>query len=233
MAKRTPTASRPGTARGASASSDRAGTAQSRRQRRSVAAVKAPFPWGVVALSVILGLLLVGTLGYAVNHQGSGFVTDLTKADASVPGVHVYDKLARQHVGGDVRYTQSPPAGGEHNGVPQTCQAYTQPVANEHAVHSMEHGAVWITYRPGLPTAEIAELIRLVQGNPYRLLSPYPGLTAPISLQAWGRQIFVDAPTDKRVAAFLAAYTAGPQAPEPGSPCQGTTATGPLSTQKP
>jgi len=196
------------------------------RRRTPVPAVKKPFPWGVVTTSALVALLLVGIVVYAATHQGSGFVNALTKADASVPGVHITKIAQRQHVITTLTYNQSPPVGGPHNGVPQTCQVYNQPIANEHAVHSMEHGAVWITYRPGLDPAQIRTLQQLAQGSPYRLLSPYPGLTAPISLQAWGRQIFVPTATDKRIEQFLNAYTAGPQAPEPGSPCQGTTVTG-------
>ena len=66
-----------------------------------------------------------------------------------------------------------------------------------------------------------------VEGNAYRMLSPYPGLKSPISLQAWGRQIFVDSASDAKVDKFLEAYTQGPQAPETGT-CEGNTTTGPL-----
>ncbi len=206
--------------------SDQTGSQAQTRRRTLVPAVKKPFRWGVVTTSALVALLLVGIVSYAATHQGSGVVTALTKADRSVPGVHITKIAQRQHVTTAVTYNQSPPVGGPHNGVPQTCQVYNQPIANEHAVHSMEHGAVWITYRPGMEPAQIRTLEQLAQGNPYRLLSPYPGLTAPISLQAWGRQIFVPTATDQRIEQFLNAYTAGPQAPEPGSPCQGSTATG-------
>jgi hypothetical protein len=126
-----------------------------------------------------------------------------------------------------VQYPQSPPAGGDHNDQPQSCAVYTAAIANEHAVHSLEHGAVWLTYRPDLPAAQIATLKAKVEGNAYRMLSPYPGLKTPLSLQAWGRQIFVDSASDAKVDKFLSAYTQGPQAPENGV-CQGNTTTGPL-----
>jgi hypothetical protein len=174
----------------------------------------------------VLGLLLVGILVYAVMNQGSGFLDPLAKADKSVPGVQKY-KETRKHVETTVKYPQTPPAGGDHNATPQTCQVYTEPIANEHAVHSLEHGAVWVTYRPDLPAAQVSILKAKVEGNAYRLLSPFPGLKSAVSLQAWGRQIFVDSASDSKVDKFLKAYTQGPQAPENGV-CQGVTTTGPL-----
>jgi hypothetical protein len=109
---------------------------------------------------------------------------------------------------------------------------YDAAIANENAVHSLEHGAVWITYRPDLPAAQVAALKAKVTGNSFRMMSPYPGLKTPISLQAWGRQIFVNSASDPKVDKFLAAYTQGPQARE-NSVCQGTSATGPLQEQAP
>jgi hypothetical protein len=188
--------------------------------------VKKPFPWGTVLTAGVLGLLLLGILVYAVINQGAGFLDPLAKADKTVPGVLKY-KETRKHVTGTVNYPQTPPAGGDHNATPQSCAVYTAPIANEHAVHSLEHGAVWVTYRPDLPAAQIATLKSKVDGNAYRMLSPFPGLKTAVSLQAWGRQIFVSSATDPKVDKFLSAYTQGPQAPENGV-CQGNTTTGPL-----
>jgi hypothetical protein len=188
--------------------------------------VKKPFPWGTALTAGVLGLLLIGILVYAVMNQGAGFLDPLAKADKTVPGVQKY-KETRKHVPGTVSYPQTPPAGGDHNDTPQSCAVYTAAIANEHAVHSLEHGAVWVTYQPDLPADQVAALKAKVEGNAYRMLSPYPGLKSPISLQAWGRQIFVDKASDPKVDKFLDAYTQGPQAPENGT-CQGVTTTGPL-----
>jgi hypothetical protein len=203
------------------------------RRRTPPPAVKKPFPWGVVATSAVLGLLLVGIIVYAVMNQGAGFESPLKRADKKVEDVKVTNDLKRDHVEKPVDYGKNPPVGGAHNNVAQKCQVYTQPIANEHAVHSLEHGAVWITYRPDLAAGDVAKLSALVQGNAYRMLSPFPDLSSPISAQAWGRQVFVDSPTDKRLTEFLDAYTSGPQAPERGAACDGTTQTGGISTQVP
>lgn len=206
----------------------RAATQGSRK--RTPTPVKKSFPWGVAVTSGVLGLLLIGILVYAVTNQGSGFVDPLKAADKKVSGVLKYNE-PRDHVEGTVTYDRLPPAGGKHNSVAQDCAVYTAPIANEHALHSLEHGAVWVTYRPGLPADEVKALAAKVNANPAaRLMSPFPGLKTAVSLQAWNRQIYLNSASDKKVDAFLSAYTQGPQAPENGS-CAGTSATGTLAQQ--
>jgi len=220
MANR-PSSSRPSSGRGNAPSGS--------RRRTPAPPVKKPFPWGVVATSATLGLLLLGILVYAFTNQGAGFVDALSKADKSLAGLQKSGNLARNHVTTQVSYPMSPPVGGKHNSTWENCGVYTSPIANEHAVHSMEHGAAWVTYRPDLPAAQVATLKSKIEGKAYGLLSPYPGLKSPISLQAWGRQVYVDSASDPRISTFLDAYAGGPQAPEPGAACTGgTSATGPL-----
>lgn len=112
-----------------------------------------------------------------------------------------------------------PPVGGVHSPRWQTCGIYDQPVEDKNAVHSMEHGAVWITYQPDLPAEEVETLRGLVHDQSYLLLSPYPGLQSPVVLNAWGVQLEVDAASDERVADFIDTYRLGPQTPEFGAAC--------------
>jgi len=57
---------------------------------------------------------------------------------------------------GQVTYSVTPPVGGTHNATWMNCGIYDKPVANERAVHNLEHGAVWITYQPSLPPSEVS-----------------------------------------------------------------------------
>jgi len=52
---------------------------------------------------------------------------------------------AGMHVAGPIAYTEKPPMGGAHNVVWQNCGVYEALIHSEHAVHALEHGAVWIT----------------------------------------------------------------------------------------
>lgn len=132
---------------------------------------------------------------------------------------------AEQHTEEAQDYPEVPPVGGPHNPVWLNCGVYDAPVPNENAVHSMEHGAVWITYAPDLPAAQLATLKDDVADQSYTVLSPYEGLPSPVVLSAWNTQLQVQDAADPRVDAFLAKYVNGPQTPEPGALCSNGTGT--------
>ena len=127
------------------------------------------------------------------------------------------------HRTGQIAYTETPPVGGAHHAVWQNCGIYDVPIHEEHAVHSMEHGAVWITYRPDLAADQLQQL-RTVGRDDFILLSPFPGLPAPIVLSSWNHQLKIDRADDSRIAAFISRYKNNPgSTPEFGAPCSGGT----------
>jgi putative peptide zinc metalloprotease protein len=142
-------------------------------------------------------------------------------ASGGPPGVQEYTVTQRTHVDGRVSYPQTPPVGGNHSPVWQNCGFYDTPIANENGVHSMEHGAVWITYQPDLRLSQVALLHDLARGQDYILVSPYPGLRAPVVASAWGRQIDLTGADDPRLTRFIEKYKQSAQAPERGGPCTG------------
>jgi hypothetical protein len=92
------------------------------------------------------------------------------------------------HVEEIVDYEQTPPVGGAHAHFPQTCRFWDEPLYNEPAVHSLEHGAVWITYDPDLPEDQLG-IIRDMAEHPQVMASPWvdSGHPTPVVLSAWGR----------------------------------------------
>lgn len=181
------------------------------RARRTPVARRNERPWGWIATLTVTVVAAAALIAYVATRPST----------SNIAGVRSYPSLARNHVTGTVHYPQNPPAGGNHAAVPLTCGAYDRPVPNENAVHSLEHGAVWITYRPGLPASQLAALRGLLKGSDQRLLSPYTGLPAPIVATARGKQIFVNTANDPRLSTFVTVYTEGSTDPEPGAACQG------------
>ncbi|HWG94015.1 MAG TPA: DUF3105 domain-containing protein [Mycobacteriales bacterium] len=131
------------------------------------------------------------------------------------------DDLTARHVEGPVDYARVPPLGGDHLARWVACGAYDEPVPDEAAVHSLEHGAVWVTYDPALPADDVAALEELVGvDEEYVLVSPYEGLPSPVVVSAWGLQIEAERPDDPRVEAFVQRYVGNGLGGEQGAPCR-------------
>ncbi|MFD7404178.1 DUF3105 domain-containing protein [Streptomyces sp. NPDC059866] len=172
----------------------------------------------VVASTAILAGLVGG--GWYLIDQAN----DKEQAKAApVAGEKTWSKLSQTHVDTKVDYPMTPPVGGNHAPVWQNCNGnvYTTELQNENAVHSLEHGAVWITYNDKAAQADVKALAAKVTKTPYTLMSPYKSQTSPITLSAWGHQLNVTKASDARVDEFLDKYVQGTQTPEPGAACTG------------
>ncbi|GAA2372261.1 DUF3105 domain-containing protein [Streptomyces cuspidosporus] len=181
----------------------------------------------VVSCVVIVVGLVVG--GYFIvdatkdKDDKAKAVTMATVKTGEFKGMKTWKNLGRTHVNGTVDYPMSPPVGGNHNQVWQNCNGdvYKKPITKENAVHSLEHGAVWVTYTDKASAKDITALEKRVQQTPYSMISPYQDQDAPILLNAWGLQLKVDSADDPRVADFFKEYVQGKQTQEPGAACTG------------
>lgn len=167
----------------------------------------------VISIAVLAVLIIVGVIIYARVTPG---------LNDTIANLQTFPEPEAGHQEGSLTYPQTPPVGGVHNVRWQNCGIYVEPVANENAVHSMEHGAVWITYRPDLVTDQVEALQMLVRGRTHTLLTPYPNLPGTIVASAWGYQLTVDQADDYRLKQFLSQYERGPQTLEPGASCSGS-----------
>ncbi|HRQ40571.1 MAG TPA: DUF3105 domain-containing protein [Chloroflexota bacterium] len=158
---------------------------------------------------VVLLLGLVAVMAYRAFQPE---IVGVTKVAAAAGSQH--DDLLQIAFGG------LPPLGGKHASRWQNCGIYTEPVLPQNAIHSMEHGAVWISYHPDLPAAQIAALQDKVRGESKLLLSPYPDQSSPIVLSVWDRQLAVDGADDERITAFIDRYR-GRTGPEANASCAG------------
>jgi hypothetical protein len=189
-------------------------------QNRRSGAVRISEDGGSRRTGLIIGLVAAVLL--------AGFIAlvvwDSRQQSASEPPAGVEDVdvgPGNQHSQGDIAYTRNPPAGGEHNPIWQNCGFYEEPIRSENAVHSLEHGAVWITFRPDLPREQVERLRELAQDHNFVLVSPYPELPSPVVATAWGKQLQLESADDPDLERFVRAYQQGPQTPEPGATCTG------------
>ncbi len=217
-----------------STSGSRPGSKGTGKRPAALVKVVQPRPWGAIAVFTVVALIAVGIVGFAgwlvwdklrsVESRASGIsgVENYRTTDKSL-------STPAQHKYGPLPYAQSPPVGGTHNFDWQNCQGdvYDEAIANEHAVHSMEHGAVWVTYNPDkVSKADVDKLASKVRGVDHMLMSPYPGLDKPISLQAWGFQLKLDSASDPRIDDFIKAMRNNAALEKGGTCAGGITATG-------
>lgn len=162
---------------------------------------------------LIWGGLVVGIIGLAyllfLNMRGPTPITDVIRSSGQERG----------HDNTIVHTGNLPPVGGVHSDIWQNCGIYAEPIDTDNAVHSLEHGAVWIAYQPDLPEEDVIELRDIARDENYLLLSPYPNLESPIVLTAWEVQLELESVNDARIKAFINRYQQGPTTPEKGAPC--------------
>ncbi len=178
----------------------------------------------LLAVAAVVVVVVVLNTGGGSGEAGSGTRPEAAQGaeePGDIPGVRTFEVPSYNHVEGTVDYPQHPPVGGDHNSAWLNCGIYTEQILAENAVHSLEHGAVWITHDPGLDAGQVAALHALYSPGDYIIISPAPDLPAPVVLSAWGKQLTVDDAEDGRVVDFLREYVQGPQTPEPGAACSG------------
>lgn len=134
-----------------------------------------------------------------------------------IEGLREVSGLSRGHdQNADLEDEGMPPLGGVHQPTWQNCGVYRQPVETELAVHSMEHGAIWLAYHPDLAADQIAALE--AKADDFTLVAPYPDLESNVVATAWGAQITVDEVPNDNLDRFIARYKG--QGPENAS-CTG------------
>ncbi|MEU6686486.1 DUF3105 domain-containing protein [Streptomyces sp. NPDC046832] len=196
----------------------RAEQARERRNRVLVIGASVVAVAGLVAGGVVLVRSQDDKGGDVATSDSSGKGRFVTGKD----GVRTWEgKLSRNHVTKAVKYASEPPVGGDHNPVWMNCNGdvYTEPLKNTNAVHSLEHGAVWVTYNADAGKADVDALAAKVRKTPYTLMSPVDDQKDPIMLSAWGHQRTVTGAKDPNVDAFFEKFVQGAQTPEPGAAC--------------
>lgn len=178
-------------------------------------------------IKVVAGLIAVGivaAIGISVWNWGQD-----RELNRQPEGVRTYTYAGNQHRNEPINYSvepdyqgEIPPAGGTHNPAWQNCGVYDAPIPWEYAVHSLEHGAIWISYSPDLAAEEI-ERLREYGDDDKMLVAPENNLPAPIVLTSWRNQMTAQSADTENVKRFIRFYKNNPDfAPEAGASCSST-----------
>lgn len=151
------------------------------------------------AIIAIASVLLIGGIVWIVSRsQATG--PEQGEAIPTLGGQHIAP--GEQHI----PYNSNPPTSGPHSVNPQSSGIYDKELIDEQVVHSLEHGGVWIAYKPDLPKDQIDALNKIVRKNRAKvILSPRSKNDSPIALASWTRLAKLDKPDEKTILKFIIA----------------------------
>jgi hypothetical protein len=153
---------------------------------------------------------------------GGGGGTSGSASSVDIPGVTVERVASHSHRAGTIDYPgKHPPSGGDHSSTPLTCGFYDQQPPDELAVHDLEHGAVWIAYDSKTIVGADVQTLKAFAKQDHVVVSPYAGMSAPITIVAWEHRLEVQSVSDPRLQQFVDEFRNGKQAPEAGAACRG------------
>lgn len=113
--------------------------------------------------------------------------------------------MGKEHIGSGQEggpYNSNPPTSGPHAG-PAPWGFSVEEIADENAIHNLEHGGIWITYK-NLDEESIASLEKIAQRNSRSvILSPRENNDTNIAVASWGRLMKLDAVDEERINEFI------------------------------
>ncbi len=154
---------------------------------------------GVIAILITISLFLPsmtrGRTTTTKNGPGETF--------AILPATHIPDTTTYDN------YNSVPPTSGPHWDVAAPWGISTEPVPNERQVHNLEHGGVMIQYNT-TDTVLVSDLEKFAEKQTnypcFLLVAPYPDMTYPVAVTAWGVRDTMTAYDEARLQAFVDAY---------------------------
>ena len=149
----------------------------------------------------IAGLVIIAGGGWLLVNATGPKGNDYSQA---------YPILGRNHIadGSTASYNSNPPTSGDHYASPAPARFYDRELPDEQLVHNLEHGHVWIAYKPDLPAETIDSLNNFAGGNV--VVTPRSKNDTDIAIAAWGRldkfNIEVGIIDQQRIKDFISRY---------------------------
>lgn len=168
--------------------------------------------WVFVVTAILLGVgvwffsrsSVLGTKGMT-----EGDDLNIVPVNSPVEGTVEYKIEGRHHVasGTSVTYNSNPPNSGDHWAAPAKNGIYDKQLPDEQLVHNLEHGHVWISYKPDTSEDVVNKLKEIVKEDDWKLvLEPRDKNESAIALVAWGRVLKLDQLDENKIRDFIKTY---------------------------
>jgi hypothetical protein len=104
-------------------------------------------------------------------------------------------------------YNSNPPTSGWHWPQPAPWGVYTTTQPDERMIHNLEHGGIWISYKPDKVDADtIAKLNDFAKRYQLIIVEPRANDEAPIVLAAWTHMLSMEQYDERAILEFIQAY---------------------------
>lgn len=171
---------------------------------------------GGIALATIV-IFVVGI--WFLTAQSSQEQTKLAKP---LMGDEIPDQ-GRGHVpdGTQVQYNSNPPTSGQHYAKWITRGIYDKPQVDGNLIHSLEHGAVILSYKSDLAKEDVEKIKSVFSKASVskKIMVPRENLDTPVALTSWGRLLklqTIEATSEAKIKEFM--ETNEDRGPEKGAP---------------
>lgn len=152
----------------------------------------------------MIAILIVGSVGLVALSKKRNPAPER-------PGIAHEDK-GRKHVAdGTIKNdTPEPPTSGDHYSSPLPWRAYDQEIPDGSAIHNLEHGGVYVSYRPDVPSDQISK-IRALFTEPFSrqnfsptkvIVAPRAANDSPIIMSSWTRSMKLEAFDEEKMVEF-------------------------------
>lgn len=168
------------------------GAKQRERETRIAEASRAKFLRRAIWLGA--GTTLLAASGWYV------IVQQQNRSD--LPG-ESFPSVGREHIGfGDALpqlYSSNPPSSGAHYQDPAAWGIYDYEVNERLLIHNLEHGGIWISYRPTVPDGVVLDLRAIVAefDGSKLVMAPRSANDRDVAVVAWERVFKFDLSGDR------------------------------------
>jgi len=104
----------------------------------------------------------------------------------------VYEAVGQEHIALNDKlpreYNSNPPSSGAHYASPANWAIYDYEVNDRIFIHNLEHGGIWIAYKPSVSIDVVAELKEIVNtfGGSKLVMAPRSANETDVAVVSWG-----------------------------------------------
>lgn len=157
---------------------------------------------------ILISFLVIGLLIFWARKQDRVNVSykAVENADKLEPIGQVFENQGRTHIKtgeAHLPYNSNPPTSGWHWINPADWGVYDRPLVDEQAVHNLEHGGIWISYK-NIDETTLGNLKKIAKNNSQSvILSPRETNDSNIVLASWTRIESMETYDESKILEFI------------------------------